>query len=347
MKRVALKALTYGNLDALKREALYFDSILIDVTATRKITSLTAGLLKAFEVAEGKTGEAVDEWFAPWRATVEFLIGQGILVEYDFLDILRKHTTLENDEEQKVLYFKLRNEAMRPVAAEWSDAVGPLLMDEFNALMAEDEMTERKVLYLETIGEDLKAELHHWETRADRRVKIGAMLNGLFGDHDVLVPILRRSSLVGDAPLVRQREIANVVLERFPMPSAETSWASIIDFRSDSDNERCRLALRRWISQLVTSTKATSEIEEELDYLLHQYERLMELHRIKYQRTTLETAIVSALEVLENVIKLNWSKAAKALFDIKRARVDFLLEGQVVEGREVAYIVKAAETFGR
>ena len=50
-------------------------------------------------------------------------------------------------------------------------------------------------------------------------------------------------------------------------------------------------------------------------------------------------------EFLGDLVSFKWGKAAEALFSLKRRRVA-LLEGELAApGSEVAYIVKARETF--
>jgi hypothetical protein len=71
----------------------------------------------------------------------------------------------------------------------------------------------------------------------------------------------------------------------------------------------------------------------------------MRLHKMKTNVGVLETVVVSTAEILEDLIKFNWGKLAKTLFSFKQREIA-LLEGELkAPGNEVAYIVKASDTF--
>ena len=71
----------------------------------------------------------------------------------------------------------------------------------------------------------------------------------------------------------------------------------------------------------------------------------MQLHRMKTNVGTLETIVTTTAEVFGDLASFKWGKAAEALFSLKRRNVA-LLEGELTApGNEVAYIVKARETF--
>ena len=71
----------------------------------------------------------------------------------------------------------------------------------------------------------------------------------------------------------------------------------------------------------------------------------MKLHRMKTNVGALETIVTTSAEVLGDLVSFKWGKAAQALFSLKRRQLA-LLEGELTApGNEVAYIVKAKETF--
>jgi hypothetical protein len=60
---------------------------------------------------------------------------------------------------------------------------------------------------------------------------------------------------------------------------------------------------------------------------------------------TLETIVTTGTEFLGDLVSFKWGKAAEALFSLRRKRAA-LREGELTApGNEVAYIVKARETF--
>lgn len=59
----------------------------------------------------------------------------------------------------------------------------------------------------------------------------------------------------------------------------------------------------------------------------------------------LETALITTSELIEELARLRFSKAARALFSLKKRRIA-LIEGELTSpGSEVAYLIKARESF--
>lgn len=99
------------------------------------------------------------------------------------------------------------------------------------------------------------------------------------------------------------------------------------------------------MSEVARAELAPAEVEEKLEYLIDQYRQHMRLHRMKTNVGALETVVTTSAEFLGDLVSFKWGKAAEALFSFKRTRVA-LLEGELAApGNDVAYIVKARETF--
>lgn len=99
------------------------------------------------------------------------------------------------------------------------------------------------------------------------------------------------------------------------------------------------------MSEVARAELTPAEVEEKLEYLIDQYQQHMKYHRMKTNVGTLETIVTSGVEVLGDLVSFKWGKAAQALFSLKRRQVA-LLEGELTSpGREIAYIVKARESF--
>ena len=140
-------------------------------------------------------------------------------------------------------------------------------------------------------------------------------------------------------------DIVQIALNALPVPDESTSWEQIIEYRSDPDSRSKFLALRHWMSEVARAELTPAEVEEKLEYLIDQYQKHMRLHRMKTNVGTLETVVTTGAEFLGNLVSFKWGKAAEALFSLKRRQVA-LLEGELTApGNEVAYIVKARETF--
>lgn len=139
--------------------------------------------------------------------------------------------------------------------------------------------------------------------------------------------------------------VLQIVLNTLPYPDESISWEQIIEYRSDPDSQDKFLDLRHWMSEMARGELTPIEVEEKLEYLMSQYQRHMKLHKMKANQGVLETVIVSPAELAENLIKFKWGQIAKDLFSIKQRKIA-LMEGELTSpGSEVAYIVKARETF--
>lgn len=142
-----------------------------------------------------------------------------------------------------------------------------------------------------------------------------------------------------------KQDVLEIVLNQLPVPSENTPWEHILEFREDPDSKSKFLALRNWASDMSHSDFTVLEIEQKLEYLLDQYERHLKLHKMKINKGVLETVVVSVAETAEELIKFKWGKLAQSLFALKHRKVN-LLEGELTApGSELAYIIKTKETF--
>jgi hypothetical protein len=142
-----------------------------------------------------------------------------------------------------------------------------------------------------------------------------------------------------------KHDVVKIALAALPVPNDQIPWEQIIEFRSDRDSQGKFLDLRHWMTEVARGDLTPPEVEEKLEYLLSRYRRHMDIHKMKSNTTMLETIIVTTVEVLGNLASFQWGKAAQGLFSFKHRTVD-LLEGELkAEGSEVAYIMKARNTF--
>lgn len=146
-------------------------------------------------------------------------------------------------------------------------------------------------------------------------------------------------------PQASKSEIIQITLGALPEPDELTSWEQIIEYRRDADSQGKFLALRNWMSDIAKASLTPAEIEEKLEWLVYDYQRHLKLHKLKTNNGALETILITGAEILENIVKFNWSKAAKAMFSFKH-RQAALMEGELNSpGNEVAYILKTRERF--
>ena len=139
--------------------------------------------------------------------------------------------------------------------------------------------------------------------------------------------------------------ILNIVLHALPVPTDDTPWEKIIDFRSDEVASTALRRLRRWMRHLASEARSEKELKDELEGLFDEYREYMRVHKLKTTRGTIETVVTTVGEVAENVLKLRFGKLANLLFAASGHRVSLLEAELAAPGREVAYIIKAQEAF--
>ena len=151
--------------------------------------------------------------------------------------------------------------------------------------------------------------------------------------------------LTRDAVSDNDHTVIEVVIKALPTPDALTSWEDIVSFRSNAGSWNKFLDLRNWMTDVSRAKLSYIEIEQKLEYLISQYQRHLELHRMRVHRGFFEAVVVSGAEIAEELIKFKWGKLAQELFSIRKSKIA-LLEGELSSpGSEVAYILTAQNTF--
>jgi hypothetical protein len=136
------------------------------------------------------------------------------------------------------------------------------------------------------------------------------------------------------------------VFAKIAVPDELTPWEAIMDFRNDPENKAAFVNLRKFIRDSSGSTKPAVEFQDELESNILKTTNALKRAKIKCSDAVLEASVVSAVSVIENLIKIKWSKLLKPLFDIKKARHNYLeAEAKIAESSSY-YIVKANEAFG-
>jgi hypothetical protein len=159
------------------------------------------------------------------------------------------------------------------------------------------------------------------------------------------VPILLDQPKSGTVSSSKVTKVAEITLKLFPTPMGCTSWEQIFDFKSDPEARYNLLNLRRWMRNSLQSDKSYTEISEELEFHIFEYERHLKIHRMKYSNEVLKTLIKIPLEILENTVKVQLGKVADSIFSVQDQRIKMLEEESKIPGKEVAYIVQAKERF--
>jgi hypothetical protein len=140
--------------------------------------------------------------------------------------------------------------------------------------------------------------------------------------------------------------VLGVVLNALPEPDDSTPWEAVLDFRNDPEAMESLRRLRRWLATAALDARDPRRIELELEGLLEGYTAHLRLHRMKTNRGTLQTFVILAANVLDAILHVRFSEAAKTVFNFYDRRVALLEAELSAPGREVAYIAQAIDAFG-
>lgn len=149
----------------------------------------------------------------------------------------------------------------------------------------------------------------------------------------------------GFTPDNHGQAVVEVTLCELPIPAEDTAWQDIVEFRQDAEAQRTHKALKVWMHDIATTTVSASEVRDHLQHLLAQYEHYMKIHSIKARRGTLQTIIVAGAGMVENLAKFKLKDLAESLFRVGEGKIKLAEAELAAPGREVAYIVKARQTF--
>jgi len=146
-----------------------------------------------------------------------------------------------------------------------------------------------------------------------------------------------------------QRPSANVidvVLDKLPMPSEQTPWEQILDFKADTEAQGYLQGLKVWMADITGQQLTASEAREKLDWLIFQHKKHLKMHKLSCRWGTVGGTFVAAAEILEDLAKIKWGKAAGAVVSLFDRRLDLMKAELANPAKEISYLVKAQEQFG-
>lgn len=140
--------------------------------------------------------------------------------------------------------------------------------------------------------------------------------------------------------------VAHLILKRLPIPDDNVPWEQILDYRGDPVVMLFRSGLTQWIIKTIKEETTVREAEQEIEYLLHSYERSMAYHKMKYRYGTHSLLIKLPLALAEDLIKLRFGKLTDRFLEYRELRLALLNAELNSPGNEIAYILKTQEQFG-
>jgi hypothetical protein len=143
----------------------------------------------------------------------------------------------------------------------------------------------------------------------------------------------------------QQETVVEVVLKKLPMPSDSTPWERIFDFKADAEAQGYLMGLRVWMNELSRQALNRKEAEEKLEWLLFQHRQHLRLHKLTANRNTLSGIFVASMEIVEDLAKIKWGKAAKGIVSLFDRKTELLKAEVTSPAREVSYIIRANDHF--
>jgi hypothetical protein len=93
------------------------------------------------------------------------------------------------------------------------------------------------------------------------------------------------------------------------IPDDSCSWQDILDFKAESRDKQW--PFKRFLNTLAPKHQNEADIQDEIEWMLNEYRKAMEVHHIKVSWSFVDVFVTSPLEIVENLVKFNWSKIAK------------------------------------
>jgi hypothetical protein len=150
---------------------------------------------------------------------------------------------------------------------------------------------------------------------------------------------------VNQPPQTCSQTVIRCAIRALPTPSDACSWEDILDFKAHLRDKEWDF--RMFLSDLCTKDQSEAEIDERIMYTIRQYERAMELHHLKASQSFVDVFVISPLEIIENVVKFNWSKIANGALSVEKRKVELMEAEMKAPGKECAYIFDARKRFGQ
>lgn len=142
-------------------------------------------------------------------------------------------------------------------------------------------------------------------------------------------------------------EVIQLAIRKVSMPDERTPWADILALKEDRDLQERARKLRLWSSKILKPGMTLAEADEYVKDSLSDYENYLRAHRMKFVSGSLESAVVGASEVLEELAKLKIGKLAARLFSARATQAEMLLSEMKAPGRELSLVTIINEKLRR
>jgi hypothetical protein len=311
--RIGLKVFDFSyflTLPQLKRDLLYFDKLLIDEAHYKSSLGFAHLLCQRYNHNSNVLSHLENE--------LKFLNEQGLVEFINYQDL--PYTINPADSKALQAISKAESEAEKYFEQQTNNKLSD--MERFDA--------STSWLVYNTKALLLKARMASTQY-ISRDCQYVPFLSGTLQQHLIEFDI--------------PQAVLRLILDYIPIPSKNTSWEKILDFKADPDSREKLFRLRKWISNIGASAKSLNDVQNNLEAALADYKSFLLQHKIEHERGALEAIVVCAAEVLENIATLKLSKALGVFFKVFKEDHALTKAELSAPGREVAYIEKVENSF--
>ncbi|CAG2154685.1 hypothetical protein [Cupriavidus numazuensis] len=179
---------------------------------------------------------------------------------------------------------------------------------------------------------------HHWNTHIylARAVAAQMRLNGNPRTFALVNP--RKFAQEPATRELKQVELRRLVIDSFPEIDKDISFEDLLLLRKEDEFKERSTALRIWVNKIAGGNSPLHEIEEEYVHLRNQYERYLQVIRVRYSLTGIGALFLAAGEIAVEAAKFNVGNVIGKTFSLFSTR-SALAEAELkAPGREVSFL---------
>lgn len=136
-----------------------------------------------------------------------------------------------------------------------------------------------------------------------------------------------------------------IVIAEMPLLNIQVSWKDVLDFRSEEQTQHLSRGLRRWVRKTVSENLSPAQVEDEVRYLVSEYEKQIQIAGMKTDIAALEFVIPPDAHIDGQMVEQNFSRLSGFATIIQNRKLE-LLEAEIkATGRELALIPKLRKRF--
>jgi hypothetical protein len=130
-----------------------------------------------------------------------------------------------------------------------------------------------------------------------------------------------------------------VIVNEFPVPVSNVPFEDLMALRADGEFVTKRNPLRNWCRKLGELSEPS--IRDELASQLNDYQKFMEIQKIKCNRNLLQIVLGTPLGIIEDLMKFRFEGAIGRMFKVSEARIALAEAELKAPSRELALFVEA------